>query len=65
MRAVQVWRWQYVVEQQDWRSFRSRYVDQSYLGNTSKNELSPYSQSYSITIIIQTIIDYVVGKISA
>ena len=29
----------YMVEQQDRRSFRSRYVDQSYLGDTSENEL--------------------------
>ena len=32
-----------MVEQQDRRSFRSRYVDQSYLGDASKNELPPYS----------------------
>ena len=32
-----------MVEQQDRRSFRSRYVDQSYLGDASNKELPPYS----------------------
>ena len=47
---------------QDWRDIRSRYVDHSYLGDTSKYVLSRHSDSLfkSITIIIQTIIDYLV-----